>query len=234
VALFIAGADGQGARAIVSGKASLAPTVSPDGKSVAFHSNRGGALQIWIVDVDGGSPRALTPGPRNVGPVFSPDGQSIYYSAFEESQRRIMKVPVAGATPVAVRMGGAKAESMPQAIFDISPDGRWIAGPVEFPEAHAIRPTIVSLAGDAPSRTFDFVLNNVKFTPDGRGLSYIDTKGGVPNIWVQPIDGGPPRQITSFTTDRIYTYAWSRDGKSLALCRGNATNDVVLISNLGR
>jgi eukaryotic-like serine/threonine-protein kinase len=85
-----------------------------------------------------------------------------------------------------------------------------------------------------PVRTFEFPPIDAQLTPDGRGLSYIDTKGNASNIWVQPIDGGPARQVTSFTQDRIYNHAWSRDGKSLVLSRGHATDDVILISNPGR
>ena len=36
-------------------------TVSPDGKYVAFVSNRGGLWQIWAVPIDGGEPIALAP-----------------------------------------------------------------------------------------------------------------------------------------------------------------------------
>jgi len=37
--------------------------------------------------------------------------------------------------------------------------------------------------------------------------------------------------LTDFKSDRIFSFAWSRDGKQLALARGTLTNDVILISN---
>ena len=61
-------------------------------------------------------------------------------------------------------------------------------------------------------------------------MLYIDTRGGVSNIWMQPLDGGPPRQVTDFKSDRIFGFEWSRDGKQLALARGTESSDVVLIS----
>jgi len=52
------------------------------------------------------------------------------------------------------------------------------------------------------------------------------------NIWRQPLDGSAPRQLTHFTSDRIFSFAWSRDGKRLAVSRGTVSGDVVLIRNL--
>jgi hypothetical protein len=45
------------------------------------------------------------------------------------------------------------------------------------------------------------------------------------------LSGGAPHQITNFASDRIPSFAWSRDGKQLLLTRGNQTSDVILISN---
>ena len=52
-----------------------------------------------------------------------------------------------------------------------------------------------------------------------------------PNLWSQPLDGGPPKQVTDFKSDEIFSFAWSRDGKQLALARGVETGDVVLITD---
>jgi Tol biopolymer transport system component len=71
----------------------------------------------------------------------------------------------------------------------------------------------------------------IKWLPDGKSVAYINNKAGVSNIWSQPIDGGSPKQLTNFTSDRVFWFDWSHDGKQLALARGNQTSDVVLISN---
>lgn len=41
------------------------------------------------------------------------------------------------------------------------------------------------------------------WTPDGRGIYFVSDRDGVENIWLQPIDGGPPRQITHFKDGRL-------------------------------
>ncbi len=48
--------------------------------------------------------------------------------------------------------------------------------------------------------------------------------------WAQPLEGGGPKQLTDLKDQRIVNFAWSRDGKQLALSRGVVNSDVVLIS----
>lgn len=55
---------------------------------------------------------------------------------------------------------------------------------------------------------------------------------GVDNLWLQPLDGGPGRQLTNFGFLKIYSYQWSPDGKSLALVRGDSPSDLVFIANM--
>jgi Tol biopolymer transport system component len=63
-----------------------------------------------------------------------------------------------------------------------------------------------------------------------RSLAYIVTRDGVSNIWSMPIDGGGPKQLTNFTSDRIEWFDFSRDGKPNLFSRGATTRDVILIS----
>jgi Tol biopolymer transport system component len=58
--------------------------------------------------------------------------------------------------------------------------------------------------------------------------------GGTGNIWVQRLAGGTPKQFTSFQSEMIEDFAFSRDGKSIAVLRGHVTKDVVLIKDANR
>jgi hypothetical protein len=52
---------------------------------------------------------------------------------------------------------------------------------------------------------------------------------------VQPLDGSARRQLTHFADDRTITdFAWSRDGRRLAISRNTVTNDIVLFKGLRR
>lgn len=72
----------------------------------------------------------------------------------------------------------------------------------------------------------------IRWTPSGDALTFVRTKDGVSNLWSQPVDGRPARQITNFTSGLIWRHAWSRDGKYLALARGNLSIDAVMLKNI--
>ena len=115
----------------------------------------------------------------------------------------------------------------------VSPDGKLIA--YFYREDNGPwRIAVAPFAGGEPLKTFDIpALPNpsLRWTPDGRAVAYVDTRDGVSNILAQPLDGGKPVQLTDFKADRIFSFAYSHDGKQLAFSRGTVSNDVVLISN---
>ncbi|HET8677636.1 MAG TPA: hypothetical protein VFO63_17685, partial [Blastocatellia bacterium] len=93
---------------------------------------------------------------------------------------------------------------------------------------------IFPFEGGPPVKILDIpggLARRIGWTVDGRALTYSDEQRGVVNIWSQPIAGGTPKQLTSFTEGQLLFFAWSPDGKELAVTRGSATSDVVLISN---
>src|SRR5438105_11389732 len=69
----------------------------------------------------------------------------------------------------------------------------------------------------------------VRGTPDGRGMTFLDDRSGIPNLWILPFDGGPAKQLTHFPKSEIHGFVWSPDGKRIALSRGAMEQNVVLI-----
>jgi Tol biopolymer transport system component len=103
----------------------------------------------------------------------------------------------------------------------------------------AFKVAVIPFEGGQPINEFDIAkLYNQgssqwlpHWSPDGRSLHFVVGSSGISNIWSQPIDGGQPKQITNFKSDRIFSFDWSRDGKQLALSRGTVNKDAVLINN---
>jgi Tol biopolymer transport system component len=72
------------------------------------------------------------------------------------------------------------------------------------------------------------------WTPDGRALTFVhNTTGNTTNVYMQPLAGGPPVQLTHFDSEPavVSAYAWSRDGKKFAITRSRYNDtDVVMFS----
>jgi Tol biopolymer transport system component len=71
----------------------------------------------------------------------------------------------------------------------------------------------------------------VRWSPDGQSLTYTAHRDGIPNIWAQPLVGGPAKQLTDFKSEGRLRFDWSRDGKQLVLSRHVWTSDLVLLRN---
>ncbi len=109
-----------------SGAAEIAPMWSPDGKSVAYFSDKSGEYALYIAPQDGlVAPREITlPEPsRPYAPAWSPDGRRI---AYQDSRFRIWIVDVpTGKTTLADADQHFNAER--SIVPSWSPDGRWLA-----------------------------------------------------------------------------------------------------------
>ncbi|MFY0629725.1 MAG: PD40 domain-containing protein [Flavobacteriaceae bacterium] len=80
------------------------PKISPDGKWIAFTSNRAGTASVYVVSIDGGQPKRLTWHPNGSGVRgWSNDGKSVLYVSSRETAprpyNRLWTVPVKGGAP---------------------------------------------------------------------------------------------------------------------------------------
>jgi len=189
------------------------------------------SVNIWRSEADGSGLHRLTDGKRDMFPMCSPDGKTVFY--MDMTVPAYMKVSIDGGRPVQVTKDYAEFN----AGFDVARDGKTLAlGTYDF---KAQRPTLslASLDSGQILRTFEYDPRHQgqpRFSPDGKGIVYPVREKGVDNLWLQPLDGGPGRQLTNFGSLKIYSYQWSPDGKSLALVRGDSPSDLVLIQNSQR
>jgi TolB protein len=226
--LWIMDADGRNQKQLTDDAYSESfALATPDGRYVVFVSARPGS-QLWRVDMDGGNAKLLTDSPA-MSATISPDGKWVIYMTFGPGGFSIWKVSIDGGEPVQI----TSKYSMSPAI---SPDGELIACYYLDERTGGQKIALIPFAGGEPVKLFepqavDPTTYPVRWTHDGRALTYIVNRGGVSNIWIQPLDGSPPRQLTDFKSDRIFSFDWSRDGKWLALSRGPEQRDVVLMSD---
>jgi eukaryotic-like serine/threonine-protein kinase len=186
------------------------------------------SVNIWRSEADGSGLRSLTHGKRDFSPACSPDGKTVFY--LDLAQSFFMKVPVDGGQPE--RVGKEFVEST--GTFDIARDGKTaVLSTYDF---KAQRPKIALVSLDSgqllQTKEYDPRHNGqLRFSPEGKAIVYPIREKGADNLWRQPLDGSPGRQLTNFTSLKIYSYQWSPNGKSLALVRGDSPSDLVLIQN---
>jgi serine/threonine protein kinase/dipeptidyl aminopeptidase/acylaminoacyl peptidase len=187
-----------------------------------------GTRNIWVSATDGTGLRQLTTGRFEDQGACSPDGKWVFYIG--GSDRTYMKVPLSGGKPEPWVSPTAEG----RAGFDVTGDGKMaVLGTYDF---KLRRPNIAlfSLESGQLIRNFDYDPRHVgalRFSPDGKGFVYPIREKGVDNLYFQPLDGGTGRQLTNFTSLKIYSYQWSPDGKKLALVRGDSPSDLVLIKD---
>jgi len=92
---------------------------------------------------------------------------------------------------------------------------------------------IAPLSNIEQVKTLDAPKNGslLDWSTDGLSLIYVREQDSISNLWSLPLDGGQPRQLTNWKSDKIFSYGWSRDGKQLICVRGRLTSDLFLISN---
>jgi len=227
--LWVMEADGSHPRQLTS-EADLqffsSPSACLDG-SILFASGAYGSANIWSIDREGGNRKQLTHEGTNGVPSCSPDGKWIVFNSSRGGDYTLWRIPIQGGTP-------EQLTNYASAYPAVSPDGKWIAFD-DYTNPRGSKIEVIPFAGGQPVQTFDYSASTlagspiIRWTQDGRDLTYIRDQQGVSNIWAQPLSGGPPRQLTDFTAGQIFNFAWSRDGHQLALARGSQTSDVVLI-----
>ena len=208
----------------VNKNGNLLPSVSPDGRYVFFTSIRADSINIWRMDIDGGNLKQITNGNLDHSASCSPDGKWLVYVHDAFGKSTVWKVPTDGGT-------AAQLTNSEAANPVLSPDGKLIA--CSYGNGKV---AILPFGGGPPLKVFElptpFIVEpGFQWTSDGQALTFVDKRAGVANVWSQPIDGGPRKQITNFQSEDIYSFAWTRDGKQIALARGIEVGDVVLIKN---
>jgi Tol biopolymer transport system component len=198
--------------------------------------------RLWRLDSDGSNLKRLTIGESDGVPVCAPAGKWVYYLAGTRSPWT--RIPLGGGTVEQIKPRGAEWEVFP--ISGVSPDDhRFVAFSTHVDAStneYSQRLGIFnSAAPDAPALSLDpnprikVDVGTIQFAPDGQALAYtITTNNNADNIWLQPLDGKPGRQITQFRSEQIGGVGWSPDGKKLLVGRGHTESDVILLRDTSK
>lgn len=165
------------------------PVFSPDGRSIAFVSDRSGAPEIWIADTDGGNQHRLTDhqATQMTRPRWSPDGSQIAYSCNADGPSSIYVAQVQAQVARKLLPGGPQilacwSRHGDDLYYLVDAAGGW--------EVWRVHPD-----GSGSRRISEAGYTIIDETTDGKGLLCL--KAGEPGIWRLPVDGGERSLVVS-------------------------------------
>lgn len=202
---------------------------SPDSRAIAFASQG----SIWTVPVDGGPPKRLTHGypgegdPRTAsdhGPQWSPKGRWILFQTGRRGCQDLMVVSDDGRTEYYLTQSAADSVSATWA-----PDGEHISYTERKPEYFSGKFEVVrfdprngqasdpaTLYTSPVDRGGGWSIGRATWSPDSRTLAVVLQNSGWDNIYLIPVSGGVPKQLTRGDYEDLDPL-FAPDGKSLAV-----------------
>ncbi|MGD0040431.1 MAG: S9 family peptidase [Isosphaeraceae bacterium] len=198
------------------------PRWSPDGKTLAFVSSRGGSAQVWLLPVEGGEARQLTKLPIDVsGPIWSPRGDRIAFAAevypgttpeqtaAKDKEKEASKSKVRTFDHLMIRHWNAWDEGKKSHLF------------VADANTGVARDLTPKLEVNTPPAPFGGS-TDYAWSPDGKELAFTaepvkDLAWSTnTDIWTVPADGGELKNLTASNPAADAQPSYSPDGTMLA------------------
>ena len=214
------------------------PQLSPDGKKLAFMSNRSGTMEVWISDRDGSHPFQLTDMGGVGTPRWSPNGRSIAFDVGWRDRGAVFVVDVPG-HGVPWPLAQDNHENL---VPNWSRDGKWVyfasdrTGMWQVWKAPA--------QGGAPVQVTTHGGFAAYPSTDGKTLYYSIGNLPEPEVWRMPVQGGietrvplvRPQGWASWTpTDKgIYFVGKDRSDQATVMFYDFASSEVRKISKLDK
>jgi Tol biopolymer transport system component/serine/threonine protein kinase len=198
------------------GETQTCPRVSPDGRALAFLSQRRPmARNLMVVPLDRpGAPRALTGDEWQPADLaWMPDGKALVFSSARGGHDGLWRVALAGGAPEPLRLAaGLGRSSLAIALrgdrlaYTVTSDDSnlWEVG--TGPGAGPPVRRIASTRGDS----------HPSYSPDGRRIAFRSDRSGTAEIWLADADGANAQQVTDFRGGHAGSPSWSSDGRLLA------------------
>jgi eukaryotic-like serine/threonine-protein kinase len=186
-------------------------------------------MNLWRMDSNGTNLKQLTFGSNESEPECSGDGQWVFY-VDRGDNNAIKRVSIEGGKPEEVVKDATWG-------WSVSPDGKTIAS-TEVRELDHRLVLRFDTVEDKKTNYHDLdprASPPLAFAPDPKAaVVYVVREKNIDNLWEQPLDGSPPRQLTHFTSELIVRFRFSPDGAKLAIERGHSESDAVLLRDTPR
>ena len=188
------------------------PSWSPDGKGIAFVTDRDGNREIYVMQADGNEQINLTAHPaEDSSPSWSPDGASIAFASYRDGNWEIYIMDVDGGDPVRLTTNDT-ADYSPcwspdgsQIAYASRQDGNW--------EIYTMQRN-----GTTQGRlTFDEATDFAPYwSPDGSRIAFESYRDGNMEIYVVSPDGSGLANVTDASTTDDHGPSWDPTGEKIA------------------
>ncbi len=239
------------------------PRYSPDGKTIAFISDRDGTENLWIAKADGSEPKQLSKDKQSefASPSWSPDGQYVIVSrqtqlpwaAFE-----LWMYHIKGGTGIQITKARPKPDALPDQWFNAvgavaSPDGKFLYythrdkrfNPynVTYPLSQIVRRNLSTGEEDTITEALGSGIRPL-LSPDGTRLVFGTRYEAATGLRLRDLRTGEERwlkypvehddQESRFTRDLLPGYAFTPDGKEIVVAYGGKIHRVNLATGEAR
>ena len=214
--LWLVSTDGSGkaGRFTVGDYGDTSPRWSPDGRRIAFLSDRSDSSQIWLIPVDGGEAVQLTElAEGSLGSLaWSPDGTTIVFTfrakplADRQAEREAREKEHKSYPPRVIRRAGYREDGT-----GYNGGERWHLHTVSVETGNVNQLTSENYDDHSPA-----------WSPDGKTIAFVSNRSedadltpGYQDLWLMPSDGGAVRRVTK-RSGHMQNPVWSPDGAEIA------------------
>jgi Tol biopolymer transport system component/C-terminal processing protease CtpA/Prc len=196
-----------------------APVWSPDGKTIAFASDRFGNFDVFTVPAKGGPATRLTFHSAGDRPAsFTPDGKSVLFTSTRLDSAESMLPTTFLPELYSVPLTGGRAKQVlttPAEMAQTSRDGKSLlyqdrkGYENEWRKHHRSSVTrdvwVCDLASGKHRNLTSSPCEDRDpwFSPDGKSVLWLSESGGTFNVWKMPLAGGAAEQVTKFATHPV-------------------------------
>jgi Tol biopolymer transport system component len=125
--VWLAHADGSGAKLMTPAAPSYFHGWSPDGRWLAFVGQRNGKFELFRVAATGGDEQRLTSkGAYDDGPEYTPDGKWIYFNSDRSGTWDIWRIPAGGGGALDARAEQVTSDELEDWFPHFAPNGKWL------------------------------------------------------------------------------------------------------------